>query len=74
MSKPAPFRPRSTAAGLTKTTAGTVILISTHGYTGDTVVTNGTLQLGNSGAIANASRLVLNGGTFATGGFDAPQR
>jgi autotransporter-associated beta strand protein len=56
------------AAGLTKSTAGTVTLSGTQAYTGNTVVTAGTLRLGNSDAIDNASKLVLNGGTFATQG------
>ncbi|AMK78402.1 hypothetical protein A1342_06145 [Methylomonas methanica] len=48
-------------AGLNKTTSGTVILNSTNSYTGNTQVSAGTLTLGNSNVIADASSLVVSG-------------
>ena len=51
--------------GIDKQGAGTVVLNAANTYTGTTTVTLGTLQLGTAGErIADASRLVVNGGTF----------
>ncbi|WP_020482244.1 beta strand repeat-containing protein [Methylomonas sp. MK1] len=55
------------SVGLNKTTAGTVTLSGTNTYTGNTQVSTGTLALGNSNVIADASSLVVNGGTFDLG-------
>jgi autotransporter-associated beta strand protein len=55
-------------AGLTKSTGSTVTLSSSNLYTGDTKISGGKLKLGASNRIANSSRLVLDGGTFDTGG------
>ncbi|WP_445369825.1 autotransporter-associated beta strand repeat-containing protein [Methylomonas sp. BW4-1] len=55
------------SAGLSKITAGTVTLSGTNTYTGNTQVSAGTLALGASDVLANASSLVVNGGTFALG-------
>lgn len=56
-------------AGIIKSGTGTLLLGAVNSYTGTTTVNAGTLLLGNSERIANSSALVLNGGTFATGGF-----
>lgn len=64
----------STGSGLTKAGTGTLLLDNTDtdfpsNYTGPTTISNGRLQLGRSNQIPDASKLVLNGGTFDTGGF-----
>ncbi|MCL4204889.1 MAG: autotransporter-associated beta strand repeat-containing protein, partial [Pirellulaceae bacterium] len=43
------------AIGLTKTTAGTLILAGTNAYSGDTIVVDGTLQLGSDDAIPDGT-------------------
>lgn len=55
--------------GVTKVGTGTMTLDGENTYTGATTVTEGTLELGASERLNDASRLILNGGTFATGGF-----
>ena len=55
------------AAGLNKTTAGTVTLSGANTYTGATTVNAGTLALGASNVLANASTVVVNGGTLDIG-------
>lgn len=61
-------------AGLTKTTAGVLILEGTNTYTGNTVVSNGTLQLGSgaaTGSMNTASAIsVASGATFAVNQSD----
>jgi autotransporter-associated beta strand protein len=56
-----------TGTGSLTATAGTVLLGGVHTYTGNTIVNAGTLQLGINNAIADASNVVLGGGTFRTG-------
>ncbi|HEX5218694.1 MAG TPA: autotransporter-associated beta strand repeat-containing protein [Verrucomicrobiae bacterium] len=62
----------SGAAGLTKTTADIVILAAVNNYSGGTVISAGTLQLGDgnvsgtvSGAITDNTTLILNPGSAA---------
>lgn len=59
------------SAGITKTGSGTLFFNTTapNSYDGDTTITGGRLLLGASHQIPNASRLVMNGGIFDTGGF-----
>src|SRR5262249_10881942 len=62
--------------GLTKTTTGTLTIAGSNTYTGNTTVGQGTLLLGANYAIGGSatpttpSKLVLSGGTFASGGFN----
>ncbi|MCP9751955.1 hypothetical protein [Ferruginibacter sp. HRS2-29] len=56
-----------TGSGSLTATAGTVLLATAHTYTGNTIVNAGTLQSGVNNAIADASNMVLAGGTFRTG-------
>lgn len=57
-------------SGVTKTGSGTLQFDGANTYVGATTVTQGTLELGASDRIADVSNLVMNGGTFNTGGFD----
>lgn len=62
----------TTTAGLTKAGSGTLLLDNADlpsDYTGPTTISSGRLQLGRADQIPNTSKLVLNGGTFDTGGF-----
>jgi fibronectin-binding autotransporter adhesin len=52
------------AAGLNKTTAGTVTLSQANTYTGATTITNGSLAIGTGGSIDDSSAVVVNGGNF----------
>jgi autotransporter-associated beta strand protein/T5SS/PEP-CTERM-associated repeat protein len=54
------------SAGLTKTGEGSFTLSGAHDYTGDTIVSSGTLVLDNAAALQNSSAS-LEGGTL---GFD----
>jgi len=54
-------------AGISKIGSGTLTLQSNNTYTGPTVVSEGTLKLGATGAITSSSGLTLNqGGVFDT--------
>ncbi|MDP3083205.1 MAG: autotransporter-associated beta strand repeat-containing protein, partial [Rubrivivax sp.] len=57
------------AFGLIKAGAGTVTLGGNNTYTGSTTVSAGTLALGVGERLANASSLVVSGGTLDLGGF-----
>jgi fibronectin-binding autotransporter adhesin len=54
---------------LLKQGAGKWVLSGNNSYTGTTTIDAGTLALGGADRIGNSSTLVLNGGTFSTGGF-----
>ncbi|MBS7787103.1 hypothetical protein KIH23_07315, partial [Flavobacterium sp. CYK-55] len=55
---------------LQKSGSSTLTLSSVlNSYTGGTTLTDGVLQLGNSGVLANSGALIFNGGTINTGGF-----
>jgi fibronectin-binding autotransporter adhesin len=57
--------------GFTHNGGGTLTLQNaTNDYTGDTVVTSGTLGFANGGQIPTTTNLVVNGGTFATGAIN----
>lgn len=51
------------SGGLVKKGEGTLTLSGSNTYTGDTVVVEGTLCLGSSGALPSESTLVVKGGT-----------
>lgn len=57
--------------GIQKFGTGTAILSVNDSYSGNTVISNGTLQLGNAAAIPSASVLVIgSGGTLETSGIN----
>ncbi len=58
----------SGSGGVTKTGPGTVVLAAANSYTGRTTVAAGTLRLGASNRIDDASPLFLKGGTFDAAG------
>jgi autotransporter-associated beta strand protein len=57
----------SGTGGVNKTNTGIQVLSGTNTYTGTTTITGGTLRLGAANVIADASNVVLNGGTLSTG-------
>jgi autotransporter-associated beta strand protein len=57
------------ATSIKKEGSGRWILSGNNTYTGTTTIDAGTLELGSSNSGGNGSNLILNGGTFATGGF-----
>ena len=54
--------------GLTKTGAGQLNLTAANVYRGDTLLTSGTLLVGNSGAIASSSSTFVDGGLLKVNG------
>lgn len=60
----------SGTGGFTKTGSGVQTLSGDNTYSGATTVNGGTLAIGAADRIANASDMVLGGGTFVTGGFN----
>lgn len=61
--------PSSAQTSLLKQGVGRWILTGANTYTGTTTIDQGTLELGAANRISDSSSLVMNGGTFATGGF-----
>ena len=57
----------SGTGGIQKIGPGLARISSSNSYTGNTTINAGTLQYGVANAIANASNVILNGGTFSTG-------
>ena len=55
---------------LSKTGAGTVILLGSNTYTGGTEIYDGRLQLGADNRLVNTGDLTVNGGTFDLNNFD----
>jgi autotransporter-associated beta strand protein len=60
----------SSSASVEKTGAGLLILSGQNGWTGDTSITAGTLQLGTNNALSANSAVSFSGGSMKTGGFD----
>jgi hypothetical protein len=61
------------AAGVAKTTTGTLVLAGVNTWVGDTSATNGTLQMGSINALPYGSgvgNVVLNGGAATAGALD----
>jgi autotransporter-associated beta strand protein len=57
------------SGGLTKLGAGTLTLGAANTYAGATVISNGTVKLGNALALPTATTVVLAGGTLDLNGF-----
>ena len=60
----------SGTGSLTQAGTGTTTLTGANTYTGDTIISAGTLQIDASERIADTSDLVINGGTFDLNDFD----
>jgi len=56
--------------GLTKSGAGLMALDATNSYTGNTTISQGTLQLGTNNAIASASAISITSGTLDLNSFN----
>ncbi|HEY2762048.1 MAG TPA: autotransporter-associated beta strand repeat-containing protein, partial [Pirellulales bacterium] len=56
--------------GLTKIGSSTLTLAGQNSFAGPTQINQGTLQLAAADRLPSASNLILNGGTFATAGFN----
>lgn len=50
-----------------KEATGTLLLTGANAYTGTTIIAAGTLELGASGVLPDASNIILSGGTLSTG-------
>jgi autotransporter-associated beta strand protein len=61
----------STGGSLMKTGAGTLTLSGVNSYTGGTIISDGTLQLGNGGATGSILGNVLDNANFAINRSDA---
>jgi autotransporter-associated beta strand protein len=58
----------ASTGGLTKQGFGTLILTGTHAYSGDTLVSGGTLRLGVGGSLSSATKITVStGATFDSG-------
>jgi autotransporter-associated beta strand protein len=57
-------------AAFNKTGAGTLVLSGANNYTGPTIITAGTLQLGAANTIGSSSSIVMNGGTMDLHSFN----
>ncbi|NKB83828.1 hypothetical protein HED51_12135 [Ochrobactrum grignonense] len=55
----------SGAGALLQAGTGTTVLTGNHSYTGNTFITDGTLQIGNGGTAGSIGGYVLNDGTLA---------
>lgn len=50
--------------------SGTWVVGGANSFTGNAIVTSGTLKIGNAAAFGSANGLVIDGGTLDLGGFD----
>ena len=57
------------SGGLTKLGAGMLILSNANTYAGSTIISNGTVKLGNAKALPTGTKVVLAGGSLDLGGY-----